>query len=216
MHKPLLPLALVLACGALSARADVLVAVMVDTHTLAGTSGYVDFQFNPGPFSTQSATLDIEKFAGAGYLAGSQVDTGGASGGPLPATVALTNSSVYNDDFEGVKFGNTLTFTLDFGGSAISAPNGTALSGSSFAFSLFDASGVNPLLTTDPNGFAAIADVNTNGTVSVMTPSSSVSITPEPASFLMIASGLSLLGIVLHRRIRPTRSGLVSKPSVCP
>ena len=189
-----------MAFSALAARADVILSIVVDTHTLAGTNGYVDFQFNPGALSTQSATLDIKNFAGATYLPGSQVDTGGATGGPLPAMVILINSTIYNDDFEGVKFGNTMTFTLDFTGSAINAPNGTALSGSSFAFSLFDSTGNNPLLTNDPNGFAAVVNVNRNGSLTATVPSSSVAILPEPSSWMMISGSLLALGGCYRRK----------------
>ena len=99
MNKTLLlPMAFLLVSCALAAHADVLLCAVVDTHTIAGTTGYVDFQFNPGPFSTQSATLDIKNFAGATYVAGSQIDTGGASGGRFPGAIVLTNSTVYNDD----------------------------------------------------------------------------------------------------------------------
>lgn len=191
-----------MAFSALAARADIVLSVVVDTHTLAGVNGNVDFQFNPGPLSAQSATLDIKNFAGATYLAGSQVDTGGASGGPLPGTVVLTNSTVYNDDFEGVKFGNTMTFTLDFTGSAINSPTGTFSSGSSFAFSLFDSTGNNPLLTNDPNGFAAIVNVNRNGSLTATTPSSSVTILPEPSSWMMMIGGSLLALGGLYRRKR--------------
>ena len=193
-------IAIALAFGALSAHADVILYAVVDTHTLAGTTGYVDFQFNPGPLTTQSASLKIENFAGATYVAGSQVDTGGASGGPLPSTVTLNNSTSYNDDYESVKFGNTLTFALDFGGNAINAPNGTAVSGSSFAFSLSDAGG-NPLLTNDPNGFDAVVNINTKGMVSYTLPSPSVTFAPEPTSWLMMGGGaFALLGLKLRSR----------------
>jgi hypothetical protein len=199
MRKTLLPIAFALGCGAVSARADVVLSFVVNTQSLAGTNGYVDFQFNPGVLSTQSATVDVKNFAGATYAAGTQMDTGGASGGPLPGTVAITNSTVYNDDNEGVKFGSTMTFTLDFTGSAINSPNGTALSGSSFAFSLFDATDVTPLLTNDPNGFAAVVNVNTNGSLTTTTPSGSVAVLPEPASWLMMGGALSLLGVYRRR-----------------
>lgn len=201
MRKTLLPLTFALAMSAVSAKADVVYSFIVNTSSLAGTNGYVDFQFNPGVLSTQSATVDIKNFAGATYVAGSQTDVGGASGGPVPGVIAITNSGIYNDDNEELKFGSTLTFTLDFTGPAINAPSGTALSGSSFAFSLFDSTDTNPLLTTDPNGFAAVVNVGTNGSVVTTTPSSAVTIVPEPASCLMIGlASLLTLGLCIRKK----------------
>ncbi len=201
MRKTLLPLTFALAISAVSAQADVVYSFIVNTASLAGTDGYVDFQFNPGVLSTQAATVDVKNFAGATYVAGTQTDVGGASGGPVPGVIAITNSGVYNDDNEEVKFGSTLTFTLDFTGPAVNAPSGTTLSGSSFAFSLFDSTDTNPLLTTDPNGFAAIVNVGTSGSVVATAPSSAVTIVPEPASCLMLGLGsLSALGLCVRKK----------------
>ena len=203
MRKTLLPLALGLAVSAFSARADVIVNFEVNTTSLAGTDGYVDFQFNPGNAS-QSATVKVTNFSGATYVAGSQTDVGGASGGPLPSTVSIVNSGGYNDDNEEMKFGNALLFTLDFSGNAISSPNGTpGTSGSSFAFTIYDAAtDSNPLLpSTNVNGYAAVVNVGTNGSVTASTPSSDATVTPEPASWLMMGSGaVALLGVYRRRR----------------
>ena len=191
-------LVLTLALGALSARADILVPVLVNTQSLKGTTGFVDFQFDPGPISSQSATVKVEDFSGASYVAGSQIDTGGASGGALPSVVTLTNSTAYNDDYESVIFGGSMGFTLDFGGSAVSAQNGKASSSSSFGFSLSDING-NPVLTKDPNGFDLTVELNTNCAVTLTTPSPDVTITPEPSSILMMGGALLLFVFARYR-----------------
>jgi len=39
-----------------------LVSVTVDTSSIAGTMGSLDFNFNPGPFVTQTASAQILNF----------------------------------------------------------------------------------------------------------------------------------------------------------
>jgi hypothetical protein len=191
---------LALSFGALTAHADTLFQVVVNTSSIAGTTGYLDFQFDPGvPTNSQSATLKIQNFTGATYVAGSQVDTGSATGGPLPSAITLTNSTDYNDDYESVKFGNLMSFTLDFGGAAINSPNGTSTSGSSFSFEISDANG-NPLLTNDPNAYDATVNVNLNGSTTAVAESPQVVFTPEPASLWMMTGALALFGARYARR----------------
>jgi hypothetical protein len=195
---------LLLAAGA--SYADRLVDVTVDTHTVApGTTGYLDFQFNLGALVTQPATVQILNFTGATYVAGTQQLTGGASGGPLPSTITLVNSSGFDDAFEGVSLGNSLNFVLDFGGPAVNSPNGTATSPSEFLFSMYsDANGTVPLLTTDPGGILGTVTVNLNGSLTTQAVSSNLtfSAVPEPSAFLLLGGGLGLLGALRRFRRR--------------
>ena len=50
--------------------AAVTYTVTVDTSSIKGTAGSLDFNFNPGPFTTQAASLQILNFAGDGSLSG--------------------------------------------------------------------------------------------------------------------------------------------------
>jgi hypothetical protein len=50
--------------------------VTVDTSSISGTAGSLDFEFNPGPLVTQAASLQILNFASDGTLTGSPVLTG--------------------------------------------------------------------------------------------------------------------------------------------
>ena len=59
--------------------------VTVDTSSIAGTAGSLDFNFNPGPLMTQAASLQILNYASGGTLAGGPVLTG-AVAGTLPST----------------------------------------------------------------------------------------------------------------------------------
>jgi hypothetical protein len=175
--------------------------VSVDTSSIAGTVGSLDFNLNPGPLAPQAASVDVASFASTGgTLAGSPSITGDVSGGPLPATVTFNNGTFLNDYFEGFTFGSKLSFLVSLYGPALSSPNGIAKSGSTFAFSMFsDAGGTTPALTTDTtDGFAATIDVNLNGSTTVTNFSTETGVNlpaapspvPEPASILLVGTGL--------------------------
>jgi hypothetical protein len=123
--------------------------VSVNTSTISGTSGSLDFQFNPGSLVSQAASLQILNFASDGTLAGTPTLTGDVSG-TLPGTLTFDNGSFFNDYFDGFTFGTTITFEVSLSGPALSSPDGTSTSGSSFAFSMFsDPAGSIPALTND-------------------------------------------------------------------
>ena len=123
---------------------------------ISGTAGSLDFNFNPGPLVTQSASLQILNFTSDGTLAGSPALTGDVAGA-LPATLTFDNGTGFNDYFEGFTYGSTLSFHVSLYGPALSSPDGMSTSGSTFAFSMFsDAAGTIPALTTDTTeGFAS-------------------------------------------------------------
>ena len=198
----LLALAIAL-CGAQAAFAGPIL-LQVNTSSLAGTNGSIDFQFNPGPGTTQSATVSIVTNAfGGNYISGSQSDVGGATGGPVPTTLAITDSGADNEDFENYHFGNYIDFNLIFSGPAVTSPNGTATSPTSFYFTVYsDLAGTIPVLTSAPSGVLAQVNVNPNGLLSMSTTSNNATFTPEPASVWLVGGALLALGfIALRRRI---------------
>lgn len=196
-------------CAATAMADAITYDVTVDTSSISGTTGSLDFNFNPGSLVTQSASLQILSFTSDGTLAGSPELTGDVSGA-LPSTLTFDNGSGFNDYFEGFTFGSTLSFDVSLYGPALSSPDGTSTSGSTFAFSMFsDAAGTTPTLTSDTtDGFAFTVDVNLDGSTTVTNYSSEtgvvaatgpVSAVPEPGNVALIGLGLGAIGLVRRR-----------------
>jgi hypothetical protein len=152
---------------------------------------------------SQAADAQVLGFTSNGSLEAPA--TTGDSSGTLPGTVSLDNGTAFNDYFAGFTYGSTLTFDVNLSGPALTSPNGTSSSGSSFAFSMFsDSSGTMPTLTSDTtDGFAVTIDVNLDGTTTLKNFSNEtsagllVTTTPEPGTLLLMAAGLA--GIVMLR-----------------
>lgn len=196
-----------LLCFAGSASADIY-DVTINTSSIAGTVGSLDFNFNPGPLVTQAASLQIPSFLSNGSLAGSPALTGDVAGA-LPATLTFDNGTGFNDYFEGFTFGSTLAFNVSLYGPALSSPDGVSTSGSTFAFSMFsDAAGTVPVLTSDTiDGFAFTVDVNLDGTTTVDNFSTDTivqrasSAVPEPSSLILLGT-VVVLGATVRFRER--------------
>jgi hypothetical protein len=119
----------------------------------------------------------------------------------LPATLIFDNGTTFNDYFEGFTYGSTLSFQVNLYGPALSAPDGTSTSGSTFVFSMFsDAAGTMPVLTTNTTeGFAFTIDVNLDGTTTVTNFSGETTAVPaitpaipEPSTLPLMAVGIGL------------------------
>ncbi len=214
--KTIVVAALVWVSSSVTAQASILYQVTVNTSTLSGTNGNIDFQFNPGGATSQAALVAISSFTGA-VINGTAFTTGGVSGN-LPSTVTINNSTAFNDYFQALTFGPSLSFLLQFNGPAVNSPNGTATSGSAFGLSLYNAAGDTPLLTTNPDGFIGTANVNLNGTVTTTTyPSNGtggapvatftvVSSVPEPGTFVLLGASFLSIGFFRRRLVQSRRN----------
>ena len=199
-------------CFTVTAFANPVVEIVsVNTSSINGTAGSLDFNFNPGTFVSQSASLQILNFSSDGALAGSPATFGDVSGS-LPGTLTFDNGTL-NDYFEGFTFGTVLKFDVSLYGPALSSPDGISTSGSSFGFSMFsDPAGTTPALTSDlVDGIALSVNVNMDGSTTLTNSSAETSVqaatVPEPGSLAEVL--LLFLGIIFVRR----GAGARSKPT---
>jgi hypothetical protein len=194
-------LALLSCLAGVASAGPITYTVLVNTSSIAGTTGSFDINFNPGLLVTQAASLQILSFSTDGSLNGTPSLIGDVSGA-LPATVTFDNGTAFNDYFQGFTFSSTLSFNVSLFGPALSSPDGISTSGSTFAFSMFsDAAGTNPVLTTDhANGFAYIVNVNLDGTTTATSFLPGTSAVPEPSSMVLLGTIIALGAILRFRR----------------
>ncbi len=198
-----------LCAGSLASAGAITYVVTVNTSTISGTAGSLDFNFGPGA-SSQLASLQILNFASDGTLAGNCPCGIGDVSGQLPATLTFDNGTAFNDYFDQFMFGSTISFDVSLFGPALSAPDGVSTSGSAFTFSMFfDPGGTFPVLTTDTtNGVAVEIAVNLDGTTTVTNLTEGAafvnaeSSAPEPGSFILVGMALACCVAFQLRRSR--------------
>jgi hypothetical protein len=204
--KKLLASTLFLFAAATNLPASVIYEFTVNTSSLNGQSGFLDFDLAPGSVPAPSVTAIISGFStDAAFNPASIILTLPDATGNLSSTVVLDNATNFNDAFQPVTFGNFVDFEVTLSGPGINTPdsNGTA-----FFFSLYDSTGSVGLLTDSPfNDLAGVTVDSTNGIVPYTNPQvpggvsvASIAAVPEPATYSLVSLGLVAAGFV--RRFR--------------
>ena len=155
----------VAALGALTATpalADVAYLVTVNTSSVSGQPGFLDFQFNGGNTPFQPATATIEDFMSVGGIVTGTPQINGSVSGSLPGVVTMNNSAALNELFQGFQYGSSFSFVVVLSGPALNSPNGTSNSGTAFSVGLYD-NNQYPILTDDASGSVGKIDIHTDG-----------------------------------------------------
>jgi spore coat protein U-like protein len=193
--------AFALLCAATSASAIPIFTITVNTSSIAGTVGDIDFNFG-GAFNSPDVTALISMWSSNGTLSGVPA-TSGSTSGVLPANVTMKviggSGSDYFHDFT---FGTFLTFNLAL--TYDSAIPGTFTTDDTWGLALYD-SMVMPLLANGSLGdFIFSVDMHPNGTYTLHDASTSgqltVSSVPEPSTLTLFGFGLLAAAIPIYRR----------------
>jgi hypothetical protein len=186
-----------------AAMADqVTFGIGVDTSSLQGDAGFLDFQFGAGNMPFDPASVTISGFTSDGTLIGGLgIDVFGDVTGSLPGNIvlnAMNPSSEYTQSFNFGSFFDVFV-TLDV------SVSGTAAFDNTFFLSVWDAD-FNPQLTA--SGAPALLEIDLDGATgapSIENFSSEnqavISGAPEPASLVLLL-GAGLGGAVAIRRRR--------------
>jgi hypothetical protein len=178
--------------------------VTVNTSPYAGTSGYLDFQLNPGVVASPAAMVSITNFSPLGIVQGAPQLDGGASGA-LPAGATIINSGGFNALFQQVVFGAGFSFRIAFDGAFLTTPSAD---GTTFSLNLFDDSVNAPIGLANPAGNFLTGQL-INGAVTLTSDAAPVgnnpgvrftiaaTQVPAPAMLWLLA-----LGLVAIRRTR--------------
>ena len=198
--------ALLLAAGAHADQINF--EINVNTTSLSGQSGFLDFQLDTGGSGTwDPAIATLTNFTTDGTLTGALPDIGNLLGsGSLPGTVSLNTgaNSQFNEHTEGFTYGTFFDVFLNL---TIPTVSGTATAGNSFTLNAQD-SGFNNLLVnqilSSPVNLVEIDLDAVTGAPIILNNSAGnfavVTFTPEPASWLFMATGL--VGLIARRRFR--------------
>lgn len=191
----------------LSAHASVVYNVKINTSSLAGTQGSLDLGLI-GLADSPLAQVTLSGLTGGSALGGDQLDGDSAV---TPGGWRLGNTTGFNAVLAAWQFGQELAFQLTFAGDWENATSG---SGTTLAFKLWNDTISNTLLSDDAAGDLFRIDLWPQGgrTVSIfgMDGSSFVTIqqvaaVPEPASLILLLTGLIALALLRAAGLRERR-----------
>jgi hypothetical protein len=197
--------AVLLALTTVSARADSVLNVTVDTAVVAGTD--VKFVFDMTANTPFLNTLYIENFSAPGSVMGLPETTGGLIDGDLilglnPAPFTYIETATFFNELivNLTPVLNSVTFTLDY---TTNAP-GLGVLPDEIDFYLLDGS-YNPLFpTSDPLGADSLLAIDLNGAstspgnIEITVPGSAPATVPEPNSIWLTLT-VVVVGIVARK-----------------
>jgi hypothetical protein len=199
----ILPGILLILLFGLPAMADTITyEVMVNTSSQNGAYGYIDLELNAASLpGSGPIAASIFGFTGATLNPSDpNNDELGTASGNLSSMLTLSNSG-FNDYFEGLTFGSSVTLELALSGSGISTTGSAGASAATtFQVFFFDSTIANNLFVSDPGtGAAALVTIAPSGLAST---TGDVTLTPEPgtASHLVVAALAGLFGSGLLKR----------------
>jgi hypothetical protein len=203
--KKLIPVLFIFLSGLSSlSAASISYRFTINTATLSGQADNLDFQLNPGGVSSPLVALDISGFVlNGGSFTANQIALTGDASGSLDGDLLLDNNSGFNDAFQPVLLGTSVTFVATLSGAGVTGP---ASPGSSFGFSIYNGAGTTPLLTTSGDGTIAGINLDAGGVASFTNPATgggssvatvtAISTAPEPSNAVLILLGLGLCSVL--------------------
>ena len=179
----------------------------IDTSGVAGTTGGIYFQFNPG-LASDPATVVVDNFvigAPGGLLSGTPVGAlfpAGSDGDVLNSLdnlpLVLRNTFGLNDYLHYLSFGSLITFTLD-----LQVPNPVTGDPSSLGVEITGADGLGSVFPVDDQNFNVQITFDSRGKLIVTNTTPLIQIgpagVPEPGTALLAAAAIAL-ALVRNRR----------------